>query len=315
MKPKHVLKSLPQLLKATFYEWKGDKCPRLGAALAFYSVFSLAPLLMIAVSIAGLVFGRDVARNGIVEQLRGLVGLEAARSIEMMVDVSRKPASNIVAIAIGIIAVLLGASGVFGQLQDALNVIWDAPTRQGRPILRMLQDRFLSFTMVLGCGFLLLVSLVVSAGLAALNDSVGRVIPMEPLLLQIVNLLVSFAVTTLLFAMIFKVLPDVDIAWRDVWIGAAMTSLLFSIGRFLIGLYLGESNIASAYGAAGSLLLLLLWTYYSAQILLFGAEFTQVCANRYRGSARRQTEHIAEESPQSQAGTRLPLASVTRPEE
>ena len=214
----------------------------------------------------------------------------------MMVDVSRKPSSNIVAIVIGIIAVLLGASGVFGQLQDALNVIWEAPSRQGRPILRMLQDRFLSFTMVLGCGFLLLVSLVISAGLAALNDSVGRVFPVDPLLLQIVNLLVSFAVTTLLFAMIFKILPDVNIAWREVWIGAAMTSLLFSVGRFLIGLYLGESNIASAYGAAGSLLLLLLWTYYSAQILLFGAEFTQVCANRHKGPGGREPERVLQET-------------------
>jgi membrane protein len=292
MEPKKVFHSLPELLKATFSEWKEDNCARLGAALAFYSVFSLAPLLIIAISIAGLVLGRDAARSGVVEQIRGLVGIEAAGSIEIMVEASQKPATNRVALAVGIIALLMGASGVFGQLQDALNVIWEAPPRRGRTLLRMLQDRFVSFTMVLGSGFLLLVSLVVSAGLAALNDSAGRLVSIDPLLLQVFHVIVSFAVTTLLFAMIFKVLPDVSIGWDEVWIGAAMTSLLFSIGKVLIGLYLGESNLASAYGAAGSLLILLLWTYYSAQILLFGAEFTQVYANRYRPATLPARERI-----------------------
>ena len=287
MDSKKVFHSLPELFKATFYEWSEDNCARLGAALAFYSVVSLAPLLIIAVSIASLVFGREAARNGVVEQLRGLVGIQAARSIEMMVDVSRKPASNMVGLAIGIVTLLLGASGVFGQLQDALNVIWEAPSRKGRPFLRILRDRFVSFTMVLGCGFLLLVSLIVSAGLSAVNDSAGRVISIDPAVLQALHMIVAFAVTTLLFAMIFKVLPDVSIGWHEVWIGAAMTSLLFTLGKFLIGLYLGQSNMASAYGAAGSLLILLVWTYYSAQILLFGAEFTQVCANRGRGAGGR----------------------------
>jgi membrane protein len=281
MEPKNGLHSISGLFKATFREWKDDNCARLGAALSFYTVSSLAPLVLIAISIAGLVLGKDAARTGVVDQIRDMVGRDAARSVEVMVDAPGKPATNGVALAVGIVVLLLGASGVFGQLQDALNVIWEAPTTQGRTILRMLRDRFLSFTMVLGSGFLLLVSLVVSAALTALNDSVATMVSIDPVLLQIIHLIISFVVTTLLFAMIFKVLPDVSIGWNDVWIGAAMTSLLFSVGKVLIGLYLGASNITSAYGAAGSLLILLLWTYYSAQILLFGAEFTQVYANRY----------------------------------
>jgi membrane protein len=300
MEPKNSFHSLAELLRATFCEWKEDHCAQLGAALAFYSVFSLTPLLMIAIAIAGLVFGRDAARNGVVEQIRALVGMEAARSIEMMVDASTRPATNKVALAVGIVMLLVGASGVFGQLQDALNVIWEAPTRKGRPLLRMLQDRFLSFTMVLGSGFLLLVSLVISAALTALNDSVARIVSIDPLLLQVLHLIVSFAVTSLLFAMIFKVLPDISIGWNEVWIGAAVTSLLFSIGKVLIGLYLGESGIASVYGAVGSLLILLLWTYYSAQILLFGAEFTQVCANRYRTTTGRARERLSQAGLESE---------------
>ena len=284
METEKGLHSLSGLFKATFQEWKDDNCARLGAALSFYTVFSLAPLLLIAISIAGLVLGRDAARIGIVDQIRGMVGSDAARSVEIMVDAPGKPATNGAALAVGIVVLLLGASGVFGQLQDALNVIWEAPTRQGRTIPRMLRDRFLSFAMVLGSGFLLLASLVVGAALTALNDSVATIVSIDPVLLRIIHLIVSFVVTTLLFAMIFKVLPDVGIEWNDVWIGAAMTSLLFSVGKVLIGLYLGTSNITSAYGAPGSLLILLMWTYYSAQILLFGAEFTQVYANRYRAA-------------------------------
>lgn len=275
------LMKLPGLLKDTFSEWKADNASRLGAALAFYSLFSMAPLLIIVISIAGLVFGRDAAQGRVVEQLQGLVGREAARSIETIIGTARAPAPSIITAAAGVIALLLGASGVFGELQAALNVIWNAPPRPAQAIPQMIKDRFLSFTMVLGTGFLLLVSLVISAALAALNDSLARLVVVSPSVLQAANIVISFAVTALMFAMIFKRLPDVRIAWADVWIGASATALLFTVGKVLIGLYLGKSSVASTYGAAGSVVILLLWVYYSAQILFFGAEFTQVYANKY----------------------------------
>lgn len=272
---------LLDLLKKTFREWKSDNASRLGAALAFYSLFSMAPLLIIVVSIAGLVFGREAAQGRIVEQIQGLVGTEAARSIETIVGAARAPAPSLITAAVGLVILLLGASGVFDQLQEAMNIIWEAPPRPERTILQLIKDRFLSFTMVLGTGFLLLVSLVISAALAALNDSLGRLMVVPSLALQAAHILISFAVTAFLFAMIFKLLPDVRIAWADVWLGAAATSLLFTFGKVLIGLYLGKSTVASSYGAAGSVVILLLWVYYSAQILFFGAEFTQVYANTY----------------------------------
>lgn len=278
------------LLKDTFSEWREDNASRLGAALAFYSVFSMAPLLIIAVSIAGLVFGEDAAQGRVVQELQGLVGPEAARSIETMIENAGTPATSVVAGLAGLIALIAGAAGVFGQLQAALNIIWEAPPRPAQTISTLIQDRFLSFTMLLGTGFLLLVSLLASAALAALNDSLARVTAIPAPVLQIVNIVLSFVVVTLMFAMIFKLLPDVRIAWADVWIGAAVTSLLFTIGKFLIGLYLGKSSTASSYGAAGSLVTLLLWVYYSAQILFLGAEFTQVYAKRYGSHASFQEE-------------------------
>jgi len=275
------LMNLPDLLKDTYSEWRADNASRLGAALAFYSLFSMAPLLIIVISIAGLVFGRDAAQGRVIEQLQGLVGAEAARSIETIIGTARAPAASVLTAAAGIVALLLGASGAFGELQAALNVIWNAPPRPAQAIPQLIKDRFLSFTMVLGTGFLLLVSLVISAALAALNDSLARLMEISPSALQAVHVVISFAITALLFAMIFKQLPDVRIAWADVWIGAAVTALFFTVGRLLIGLYLGRSSLASTYGAAGSVVILLLWVYYSAQILFFGAEFTQVYANRY----------------------------------
>ena len=276
-----ILSPIFRLLRDTVSEWKADNAARLGAALAFYSLFSMAPLLIIVISLAGLVFGQDAAQGRIVEQLQGLVGRDAAQSIEMMIGSTRSPAPSIIAAVAGLVTLLLGASGVFGQLQDALNVIWNAPPRPAPTILQVIRQRFLSFAMVLGTGFLLLVSLVLSAALAALNDSLGRLMATSAPVLQVIQFLISFAVITLMFALIFKLLPDVRIAWSDVWIGAAATSLLFTIGKSLIGLYLGKSSIASTYGAAGSIVIILLWVYYSAQILFLGAELTQVYANRY----------------------------------
>ena len=276
-----ILTQVLGLLKETFSEWRKDNAARLGAALAFYSVFSLAPLLIIVISISGLVFGQDAVQGRVVQQIGGLIGSDAARSIEAIIQNARKPASGIIAGSAGILTLLLGAAGVFGQLQDALNVIWDVPPSPGRSVSAVLRDRFLSFALVLGSGFLLLVSLVVSAGLAALNDSIARLTPSSGQLLKVAYVLVSYAVITLLFAMIFKVLPDARIAWSDVWVGAAITSLLFAIGKLLIGLYLGKSAIMSTYGAAASIVIILVWVYYSAQVLFLGAEFTKVYANRF----------------------------------
>ncbi|MGZ3388023.1 MAG: YhjD/YihY/BrkB family envelope integrity protein [Isosphaeraceae bacterium] len=269
------------LLRTTASEWMEDKVPRLGAALAFYSVLSIAPLLIIAIAIAALAFGEEAARGQLVGQMRGMVGPEGADAIQEMIKNARKPATGTVAALLGVVTLLFGASGVFGQLQDAINTIWEVQPKPGRGVLAMLKDRFLSFAMVLGTGFLLLVSLVLSAALAAFFALAGALAPGLGAVLQVANILVSFTVVAVLFALIFKLLPDAKIAWRDVWVGAVLTTVLFLVGKALIGLYLGRSGYGSAYGAAGSLVVLLVWIYYSAQILFFGAEFTQVYANRY----------------------------------
>ena len=270
-----------QLLKDTFSDWNEDKAPRLGAALAYYTIFSLAPLLVIAIAIAGFAFGQQAAQGQIIGQMRGLVGDQGAEMIQTMIESSRQPSAGIIATVIGVVTLLLGALGFFGQLQDALNTIWEVAPKPNRGILGIIKDRFLSLTMVLGIGFLLLVSLVISAVLAGVGSFLNTLFPGAELVLQVVNTVISFIVITLLFAMIYKILPDVEIAWHDVWIGAVITTVLFLIGRFLLGLYLGRGTVGSTYGAAGSLIVVLVWVYYSAQILFFGAEFTQVYANKY----------------------------------
>ena len=275
------LKTSWEMLKQTGLDWVEDKAPQLGAALAFYSVLSVAPLLLIAIAIAGLVFGEEAARGEIVAQIRGMVGEEGAVAIQEMLAHARKPGAGILATVFGIATLLFGASGVFGQLQDSLNTIWEVRPKPGGGVWGFIRSRFLSFAMVLGTGFLLLVSLVLSAVLAALGNYLGGLLPGWAAFVQIANLLISFGVVTLLFALIFKLLPDVRIAWKDVWVGAALTAFLFTVGKFLIGLYLAHAGAGSAYGAAGSLVVLVLWIYYSAQILFFGAEFTQVYAKQY----------------------------------
>ena len=268
-------------LKSVFVEWWKDNAPRLGAALAFYTLFSLSPLLIIAVAIAGLIFGREAAQGHVVAQIEGLVGHEGATAVQAMIESARKPASGILASLFGFFTLLVGATGLFGELQGALNTIWDVPDQPGDGFIGMLKNRFLSFTMVLGIGFLLLVSLLVSAGLAAAGHFLGGMFPTIAFVGHVVNFLVSILVATLLFAMIYKYLPNVEIGWSDVWIGAAVTALLFTAGKFLIGLYLGTSGVTSAYGAASSLVIILIWVYYSAQIFLLGAEFTQIYATRW----------------------------------
>lgn len=269
------------LLKATFSEWIDDKASRLAAALAYYTAFSLAPLLVITIGVAGLVFGDDAAQGKILGELQTVMGPDGARFVQELIAAARKPASSIAATVIGIVILVFGASGVFGELQDALNTIWGVKPKEGRGLRGILRDRLFSFTMVLGTGFLLLVSLALSAGLAVVGARVGGLLPVPEAALQAVNFVVSMAFIALLFALIFKVVPDAKIAWRDVWIGAVITALLFSLGKLGIGLYLGKSTVASSFGAAASLAVMLIWIYYSAQILFIGAEFTQVYATRY----------------------------------
>jgi membrane protein len=276
-----------ELAVATFKEWNEDKAPRLAAALSYYTIFSLAPLLLIAISVAGLVFGEEAARGALSAQLSSLLGPQGAEAVEMMIAASGdRSGGGIIASIIGVVTLLLGAAGVFGQLQDALNTIWEVAPKPGRGIWGFIKDRFLSFTMVLGTGFLLLVTLILSSVLSTVGAALVGVTSAEILIWQGVNLIVQAAVTFGLFAMIFKVLPAVEIAWSDVLLGAGMTTVLFIIGRFLIDLYLSNTATASSFGAAGSLVVLLIWIFFSAQILFFGAEFTQVYARRYGSQIR-----------------------------
>lgn len=278
MKPKNLL----EIFKQTFKEWNEDKAPRLAAALSYYTVFSLAPLLVLVIAITSFIIGNNVdIRNEIMRHLHGLVGPQGAEIVSTLIERNSQPGSGILATIIGIVTLLLGATGVFGQLQDALNTIWEVKPKAGRGILGMLKDRFLSFTMVLGTSFLLLVSLVISTALAFLNQFFTDWLGGLGVLAQMINIIVSIGVVTVIFAMIFKFLPDVKIRWTDVWIGSLFTAVLFTIGRILLSIYLGNSATTSAYGAAGSLVVLLLWVYYSSQILFFGAEFTQVYARMY----------------------------------
>jgi membrane protein len=277
------------LFKQTITEFSQDKVPRLGAALAYYTIFSLAPLLLIAIAIAGIVFGHDAAQNKIFEQLRGVLGATTAAGVQEMVKNAAKPKTGTIATVLGIVTLILGASGVFGQLKDALNTIWDVKPKEGRGIMGMIKDRFLSFAMVFGLGFLLLVSLIIDTVIAAMGKYAGNHLPGGEALWHIVELVFSFCVITVLMAGIFRLLPDLKIEWRDVWLGAALTSILFVLGKFALGIYFAKSAVGSSFGAAGSLVLVLLWVYYSAQILLFGAEFTQVFA-RSHGSLKPQAD-------------------------
>lgn len=276
------MKAILDLLKETFSEWSKDKASRLAAALAYYTTFSLAPLLIIVIAIAGAVFGEEAARGEIVGQIQGLVGKDGAEFIETAIANANKPATGRFASIVSVVVLLFGASGVFAELQDALNTVWEVQAKPERGLINVIRNRFLSFTMVLGVGFLLLVSLVASAGLAATINFFGHLLPPGlDFVWQLVNFIFAFIVSTVLFGLIYKVLPDVKIGWSDVWIGAAITSALFSIGRYVLGQYLGNSSFGSTYGAAGSLVVVLAWVYYAAQILFFGAEFTQVYARKY----------------------------------
>jgi membrane protein len=281
-------RSTGALLKETASEWLEDNALRLSAALAYYSTFSIAPLIVIALAIAGWVFGREAASGMLDQQLYSLLGGAAAEGVKGMLQSASKPSSSAMAGVLGILALFLGASGVFGQLKDALNTIWEVRQKKGSTVKRFFRERLLSFGMVLVVGFLLLVSLLLTAGVSGLSGYFGSSLPAP--LLTALSSIVSFGVITALFAAIFKVLPDVKIQWRDVWIGALVTALLFEIGKFLLALYLGRQSTSSAYGAATAVVLVLLWVYYASLILFFGAEFTQVYA-KARGVRIEPTEN------------------------
>ncbi len=255
-----------------------DRVPRLGAALAFYTTFALAPLLVIVVAIAGLVFGREAAEGRLLGEMRSLVGKEGGDALQAMVAAAGQHDAGIVASLVGGVVLLVGAMGLFGQLQDALNTIWEVEPKPGRGLWNIVRSRFLSFSLVLGSAFLLLVSLAVSAAMAAMSGLFEGL--QSSLITHTIQWMVSFAVITGLFAMIYRLLPDAEIAWRDVWFGAAVTAVLFTVGKSLIGLYLGQTATTSVYGAAASFVVLLLWNYYTAQIFLFGAELTKAHAIR-----------------------------------
>lgn len=280
------IKKFFSLAKAAFARWREDYAPSMGAALAYYTMFSIAPLLLIVISIAGFFFGQDVIRQEVFNQLQGLMGESGVHAIEQLMQSTSHPAKSAVSTAIGAVLLFIGASTVFGELQDDLDRIWRAPARvRSSGWWSLLRSRVLSFGMILGIGFLLLVSLVMSAALAAFNKWWAPLFGGWEILASLSNFIISFIVTMIMFALIYKIMPRVKIQWRDVWAGAFATALLFNLGKYLIGLYIGKSGVASGYGTAGSLVALLLWIYYSAQIFLLGAEFTRVYAES-RGTAQ-----------------------------
>ena len=282
------MKKYLSLFKQTWTEFSDDKAPRLGAALAYYTVFSIAPLLLIAIAIAGLVFGHQAAQGQIQQQLSGVLGKGTADAMGEMIKSAAKPRSGIIAAVIGVVTLIFGAAGVFAQLQDALDTIWNVQTPKAAGIMRMIKDRFLSMAMVFGIGFLLLVTLVLDAGISAAGKWLGPKVHGGEAVVQAIQLVVSFGVVAVLFALIFRYLPHTKVEWHDVWFGAIFTGLLFVLGKFGLGLYIGKAAVGSSFGAAGSLVIILIWVYWSAQILFFGAEFTQVYA-RTRGSKKGDT--------------------------
>jgi membrane protein len=279
MSPKQVWR----MLKAAFQEWNDDKAARLAAALAYYTLFSLAPLLILVIAIAGLFFDSTAVRQQIMGQVEALIGGTSADFVSTILDNANRPGNNsgIIASLISVGLLLVGATGVLTQLQLSLNTIWSVEARPDIGFLNLLRKRLLSLGMIIVIGFLLLVSLVISSVIAGFSDYLNTLAPSLDTIVQLLNFVVSFGITTLLFAMIFKFLPDVVITWGDVWFGSAATAILFSLGKFLIGLYLGNSSFGSSYGAAGSVIILLVWVFFSAQILFYGAELTQIYSRRF----------------------------------
>lgn len=260
--------------------WVDDRAPRIGAALAFYTALSLSPMLVIVLAIVGMVYGEDAARGQLTQQIAGTVGEPGASAIEAVLANTHKQGGGVAALVVGIVILFVGASGVFGELQEAMNDVWKVRPKAGRPIWSYMRTRFLSFGMVLGIGFLLLVSLTLSTALQSVGQYASDMLPGMAGLLKVANFVLTFVIEAFLFGMIFKVLPDAHLTWRDVATGTLLTAALFTLGKFLISLYLGFGGVGSAFGAAGSVVAFLVWIYYSTQILLFGAEVTKIVADR-----------------------------------
>jgi membrane protein len=300
MSPKQVWR----LLKSAFQAWNQDKASRLAAALAYYTIFSIAPLLILVIAIAGFFFDTNAVRGQLMGQIESLVGNNGAEFLRTALDNANRPGQNSgwIATLVSIVLLLVGSTGVLVQLQTALNDVWEVQADPERGLGNILRKRLLSLGMILVIGFLLLVSLVISSFISGFSSYFSTIAPGLDSLIQILNFVVAFGITTLLFALIFKYVPDVVITWGDVWFGAIVTALLFSIGKFVIGLYLGNSGFASSYGAAGSVIILLVWVFYSAQILFFGAELTQVFAQRF-GSQIRPNKYAVPQEPAHQGSS------------
>ncbi len=292
-----TVRELGWIFKRAIAGWWNDNVPRLGASLAYYTLFALAPILIVAITIAGLVFGAEAVQRQVTGEISGLVGDEGGRAVQAMLQGASQRGGNGIATAVGLVTFFLGSTGAFLELQTALNAIWRVKPKPDAGIKDMLLQRLLSFGLVIGVGFLLLVSLLVSAALTALNHYLGGLFPEITVVWQGVNTLVSLAVVTALFAMIYQFLPDVDLKLRHVWVGALVTAGLFNIGKYLIGLYLGTSGVATTYGAAGSVVVLLVWVYYSSQVVLLGAEFTRAYVEKFGGRPK-PMEH-AEKDPEA----------------
>ncbi|MFZ1030075.1 MAG: YihY/virulence factor BrkB family protein [Limnoraphis robusta] len=280
------LNTVLSLLRETFNEWQQDKVPILAAALSYYMIFSIAPLLILVIAVLGFIVGEQIAQEEVFTKLESLVGGENAVSIQTVLTNQFSPSSNIRATLVAIATILFGATTVFAQLKQALNMIWGVQPKPGRGLKDFIKTRILSIFMVLGIGLILLLSLIISSVLSGTNEILEKYLFIPSFIWSLVDLAISFGLITLLFAQIYRVLPDVKIAWKDVGVGAAMTAVLFIIGKSVISLYLGQSSVASAYGAAGSFVVLLMWIFYSTQIFLFGAEFTQVWSRRYGSQIR-----------------------------
>jgi len=303
------LKHAWTVLREAFNEWLEDNATRLSAALAFYTILSIAPLFVIAIAIAGAVFGQEAATGALKDQLRGMLGDAGAEVAKTTVEHADKPKAGAVATIIGIVTLLFGASGVFNELQGALNTIWNVKPKADRGLWGKIRDRFLSFGMVLVVGFLLLVSLIITTVLAAFGSYVEGLAPGVPVLMQVANFVIGFLVVTGLFALIFRFLPDAEVAWRDVWFGAFVTAALFTVGKYAIGLYLGKAGVATPFGAAGSLVAFVVWVYYSGLIVFYGAELTQVTAEH----AGRWIEPTAGAEPANPAEVKPQAGGAAQP--
>lgn len=291
MKIMNTAKKIIELLKQTFKEWQEDHVSRLAAALAYYTIFSLAPLLIIAITIAGLLWSRDAVETQVLTQMQGLIGAQGAEFVEAMLqDASANIKGGIIATIVGVVLLIFGAIGVFKQLRDTLNTIWEIPAKETegfwQSIKSTIAKNLFSFAMVVAVGFLLLVSLIISTSLTALGDYISTLLALPDFVLIILNFVVTLLVIGFVFALLFKFLPETSVAWKDVLLGGFVTAFLFMLGKYAIGLYLGNSSVGVSFGAAGSLAVLLVWIYYSAQIVFFGAEFTQVYANKYGSKIR-----------------------------